>query len=149
MTDNEIIKALECCLEFYKKQDSFHYCDECPLGVEEYDCGYCKEIMLQETLDLINRQKAENEKLKSWVIAFTNEVVIDGNGYYIKELSYDVITNRAKKCKAEIEVEAIKEFAEEIKIKTLSMVRSPDLLFEKDYINCIDNVVKEMVGDNE
>lgn len=57
MTDNEIIKALECCISgqpcketkcpFYKKG-----CEIDIYAVEKY------------ALDLINRQKAEIEKLK-------------------------------------------------------------------------------------
>ena len=53
MTDNEIIKALECC--------KIANCDDCPFyGIKE-DC----EVELpEEGLALINRQKAEIEKIK-------------------------------------------------------------------------------------
>ena len=51
MTDNEIIKALECC----KKDD----CDNCP-----NDFGNCYANLSGYSLDLINRQKAEIERLK-------------------------------------------------------------------------------------
>ena len=46
MTDNEIIKALECCM----KDD----CDNCPNGF-----GNCEHNLAEASLDLINRQKAE------------------------------------------------------------------------------------------
>ena len=51
MTDNEIIKALECC------QDC--NCKECPC-CRVIDGGtYCTEIDEEEILDLIKRQKTE------------------------------------------------------------------------------------------
>lgn len=52
MTDNEIIKALECCV-------GNKGCDDCPLYAKE-SCFVVEEKAL---LDLINRQKAENERL--------------------------------------------------------------------------------------
>lgn len=63
MKDNEIIKALECCtrngtLDVYRKD-----CDICPLD----DCNSenCVYITQTEALDLIKRQQAEIERLKS------------------------------------------------------------------------------------
>lgn len=52
MTDNEIIKALECC-------SIKHCCKECPYK------GKCKLVngVLSDALDLINRQQAEKEAL--------------------------------------------------------------------------------------
>ena len=49
MTDNEIIKALECC------NDS--NCHECPIEG-------CTDDIFRNALDLINRQKEKNESLK-------------------------------------------------------------------------------------
>lgn len=55
MTDNEIIKALECC----KTSDS-DSCKKCPL----YNGNKpCKENLDEHIFDLINRQKAEIERL--------------------------------------------------------------------------------------
>lgn len=51
MTDNEIIKALECCTRL-------KYCDTCPFNHHN-----CKK-MLDYTLDLIKRQQAEIEILE-------------------------------------------------------------------------------------
>lgn len=56
MTDNEIIKALECCGRI-KGQD----CDTCPLT--ELQLSECTAKVATESLDLINRQKAEIERL--------------------------------------------------------------------------------------
>ena len=57
MTDNEIIKALECCSKI-----TFN-CDGCPLKHLKY--SECYELVIRSTLDLINRQKANYEALKA------------------------------------------------------------------------------------
>ena len=56
LTDNEIIKALECCNKPIGKTE----CGICPLY---HSAGRCTENMLTNALDLINRQKAEIERL--------------------------------------------------------------------------------------
>ena len=56
MTDNEIIKALECCIN--------DKCQECPLN--KLFCG--REVATEYALDLINRQKAEIERLKKRLV---------------------------------------------------------------------------------
>ena len=55
MTDNEIIKALEFCAEHVRN------CAECPLNVTSLD--HCSTRLAQNVLNLINRQKAEIERL--------------------------------------------------------------------------------------
>lgn len=55
MTDNEIIKALECCANATHKD-----CKNCPLFV----VNGCVKTMSSNALDLINRQHAENINLK-------------------------------------------------------------------------------------
>ena len=84
MTDNEIIKALELCAN-----RTIHSCKFCPCnsGIE------CNKKLNEGTLDLINRQKAEIEKLKN--TDFQVEV-----------------SSRLEK---EIRAEAIKEFSEKLK----------------------------------
>lgn len=54
MTDNDIIKALECCLE--GKSES---CLKCVFRLTPYPA--CKTLVEKHALDLINRQKAEIE----------------------------------------------------------------------------------------
>lgn len=53
MTDNEIVKALECCSNCVCNNDK----DECPL----LKMSFCKNYLMKQSLDLINRQKAEIE----------------------------------------------------------------------------------------
>lgn len=53
MTDDKIIKALECC--------GIDRCDDCPCWTEELSCDHNLELL---ALDLIKRQKAEIESIK-------------------------------------------------------------------------------------
>ena len=57
MTDNEIIKAAEVCACLHGKS-----CAPCPYYVDG-GRGYCLQ-MKKDVLDLINRQKAEIERLQ-------------------------------------------------------------------------------------
>ena len=65
MTDNEIIKALECCLP----QNGKRNCDDCPYAECEKGCA---DKLTKDSLDLINHQKAEIKELRShesrWLI---------------------------------------------------------------------------------
>ena len=129
MTDNEIIKALECCA--YNS-----VCDGCPLR------EFCKTAKPSEfyklIIDLINRQKAEIERLVG---------VIDKT-----DAAYFQKVDEVKRAKAE----AIKEFAERLKGKaeteTYDELNPSGKMFHYEYryvdIEDIDTVYKEMVGDN-
>lgn len=55
MTDNEIIKALECC-----SKEPMLNCRNCPY---EVSCNMGRSDMQKDTLALINRQKAEIDAL--------------------------------------------------------------------------------------
>lgn len=57
MTDNEIIKALEYCSTDVRENT----CPKCAF----YKKHRCSTLMLNAVSDLINRQKAEIERLKS------------------------------------------------------------------------------------
>lgn len=115
-TDEEIIKALECHI---KAED----CEGCEMF------GGCEEIILTErVLDLINRQKAEIEKLKGSTIV--NNIM------------------ESQKIKKVAKAEAYKEFAEklenEINCRT-TLSREQD----KNVIHIMHNLLKEMVGEEE
>ena len=62
MTDNDIIKALECCTQQAG-------CSGCPFVISDeikYRGGYsCSEALRKNALDLINRQQAEIERLEA------------------------------------------------------------------------------------
>lgn len=124
MTDNEIIKALECC---GKSNTDEHYCEDCPCRTIKY-CASCISI---NALDLINRQKAEIARLKKAID------VVD-----IMEEQHKYALNKAK-------AEAIKEFTERLKDKIRDVAK---IEFQSGYYYLIgepfiDNIVEEMAGD--
>ncbi len=63
MTDNEIIKALEICLPLGSD------CSLCPLLEETH----CYDHLLNEVLDLFNRQKAEIERLQKFCDIYSTD----------------------------------------------------------------------------
>lgn len=60
MTDNEIVKALECCSKADCDNFCSDICPQCPYKNERY----CAAEISKDALSLINRQKAETEKLQ-------------------------------------------------------------------------------------
>ena len=124
MTDEDIIKALECCLEFK--------CKECPCWAEEVD-ACCYGINEDVLLDLIKRQRAEIERLMHNIEAMAQ-----------------TMPNMAKAERAE----AIKEFAERLKEESsfetdVSLGYGRPCYENAVPIIAIDNLVKEMVGEEE
>ena len=113
LTPEEIKKALECC-----KPDNDEGCLNCPLA--NVPLPECAEILSKESVDLINRQQAEMERLKKE----NNQFADIGKMY------------------SEIRAEAIKEFAERLEEKIFNC----DLVYVYEHI---DNLVKEMVGDDK
>lgn len=88
MTDNEIIKALECC---HKQHHS--NCEACPN--EET----CEEIdIIDSVITLINRQKAEIDELKmeSGKLKIAKSEAIKEFAEKLKNLhpEYDTVTKR-------------------------------------------------------
>lgn len=116
MTDNDIKKALELCATL----DSGN-CKKCPCR------EICKEndgTLTKSILDLINRQKAEIERLRNST----------------KDIFMKATTHMNDICD-KIKSEAIKEFAERLKEKLQWDVEFDNkLVFESD----IENLVKEM-----
>lgn len=119
MTDNEIIKALE---------EEIHL-------AEYVDTSYVDNVsveLLKNTLDLITRQKAEIEKLKSRNNFLEIEYKNQGNLFWER-------VNTAKS-------EAIREFAEKLKTKAHNYYPSIDsycVSRKVVLISDIDNLVKE------
>ena len=61
MTDEQIIKALECCVN--DDEGVLGFCNNgCPLFGKNANCP---EVLRKNALDLINRQKAEIERLEA------------------------------------------------------------------------------------
>jgi hypothetical protein len=144
MTDNEIIKALECCVN---NGD----CRECALNPKKGNYGYCTGLAIKSALDLITRQKAEIERLHSILLSFTDEVHTWSNkkGYDTTELSLISILDESKNIKANIKAEAYKEFAEILKEHQRSYDLDNYHSFEAVEINVIDEILREKAGDSD
>lgn len=114
-TDNEIVKALECCFIHVN-------CTNCPAASPPTEG--CLSAVCKQAIDLYNRQKAEMERLKE--------------AYALYEETTGLKWARA---------EAIKEFGERVK----DLVDNPALIRGRVIdiiIDTIDNLVKEMTGEN-
>ena len=112
MTDNKIIEAIDCC--------RIENCHECPYR-EYYNC---REVLAKDTIDLINRQKAEINEL--------------GNK------CDDCAGCIQWKCDcANIKAEAIKEFFEKIE-EFYSEEVYENFVSSNKVLTFLDNLVKEM-----
>ena len=130
LTDNEIVKALECC-----SCETIMYCeDQCPF----YKKCMKDEQLSKYALDLINRQKAEidelqleiksynaeNNKLKAENSNLTSDLTSLQNDLTSAKAEIERLTIRLRKAEHQlddamkmyntIKAEAYKEFAEEI-----------------------------------
>ena len=130
MTDNEIIKALKLC----PKRNMKSKCTQCPYFESD---GICLEVLMADSLDLINRQKAEIERLehsaKQW-----------------EDTAKDIFISREN-----IKAEAIKEFAERLE-EILARYECSFIEIQNwsarntilQVIQELRNLVKEMVGES-
>ena len=110
MTDAEIIRALECCSDID--------CCVCPY-FEKLSC------VDKDAIDLINRQKAEIERLQK-------------DGLVLNKTFMDFVNQQ--------KAEAIKEFAERLKARIREYIFISELEFQCEEV---DNLVKEMTEKNE
>lgn len=117
MTDNEIIKAMQCVI------GNGVSCSEC-----EYQKALpfpsCRRMCAKNALDLINRQAAEIERLRNRNKFLEIEYKNQGNLFWARVQTSNL--------------EAIKEFAERLKKEVLI-----DSGFEVLQVGTIDNLVKE------
>ena len=132
LTDEEVVKALECCKDCCCKQ-----CDE--------------EPDFQEAIDLINRQKEEiealyqiNAKSEKEIYEIRKELLGKEN---LEESFKRSVRDFDKKLEKTVKLErvyAYKEFAGIIKDKWFdNRYDSPDV----DFDDFISNLLKEMVGE--
>lgn len=130
MTDNEIIKALECCARLNRK------CNECPLLNDGAVSEHCISVIRNEALDIIKRQQAEIEGLK------------EINTGLALNLLYSVV-NKDPELRKEIMAVAITEFAERLKAEILEWQYEFEYYEErKKAAKQVDNLVKEMMEDD-
>lgn len=131
LTDSEIVEGFEHCL----KNNSCNGCvfektNICDSSLEN------KIKTLKMVDDVINRQKEEIERLQADKKSLENVI----KNYFLEKAGIDIDQL------AEIKSEAIKEFVVRLKeqgIKGTDVVIDDKVVFVDD----IDNLVKEMVGD--
>lgn len=136
-TDEEIIKALECCTKAKTMGDCIEL--NCPFR-NDWDLCLSSEIQ-KMALDLINRQKAENERLKkdNKTYKLANQIIADQRDQLdkdIDELEEEINALNFYRIKAR--TEAYKEFAEKLK----EVCRRESYLAVCD----IDHLLKEMIN---
>lgn len=118
MTDNEIIKALECCIT--------NDCAKCKAYDETYgEIVDCLHTICRNALDLINRQKTEIERL---------------------ETEKDNLIRTYAECQAEAVKEFVDLAIKTICEKVNAPSPSESYIVEK-CIEVIDNLLKEKVGE--
>ncbi len=141
MTDNEIIKALECCPKAEMTVD----CKAlgCPV-YQKKGCGYVLNCDLDSTtdaiieglskdaLDLINRQQAEIERLAKGCGIITEE---DENWY-----------PSPLKTPEEIKVEAVNELIEKLTEEYKDYTLADSISINRIFLS-IKHIAKRMVGE--
>ena len=135
ISDDEIISSLEVIA-------TTRNCSECKIRNCNWgDCN-CSQITANAALDLINRQKAEIERLKGIFISPSKDPM-DFCG---------VLCDYAEELIDKAKSEAYKEFAERLneKLCDCHIVSDGEYCgFDcSDVHECVDNLVKEMVGED-
>ena len=131
LTDEQIKKALKCC----KNGNCIN--GGCHFYKPSYEIDECTSSLAKATFDLINRQEVEIERLQT--------IIDDG-----AETCHNCHSKYAKQIE-EAKSEAIKEFAERLKLKVdidlCEAIECSDYLY--DLPKLIDNLLKEMVGESK
>lgn len=141
MTDDEIIKALECC-DF----TDIKACEECPL-YNTFDCSF---VIIDKTLDLVNRQNAEIERLKQENKEYCedNRIIAYQRNQRDKEIrALHNQLNGLNFMDKQIKSESVKKFAEKLKDSAdktrIKNMETEKVVFYMDEFK-LDNLVKEM-----
>lgn len=162
LTDEEIIKALECMLGMINNDVEYSInCRGCAFEDNTLCSEICSDGVAKAALELINRQKAEIEKLKSNYNKLCKYA--EKKEFELVEINADISWFREAKISRlapaikQIKVEACKEFAKRLK-KIVSQndylladkLNSLDRgMFTIGFEQAIDEILKEMVGEDE
>lgn len=144
MTEEQIVKALECCI----KDDYDKGCTECPIHCYKG----CDFHLAKFALDLINRQKAEIERLKAELKEAYGEIEklednID-NGVSVCAECHRKYAEEIKTAK----IEAILEFSERLAKSIRSQLGISTLEKTEAYYFCLDelcNLTDSMTEDKD
>lgn len=146
MTDDEIITALECC-DFTGMKS----CEECPL-YHTFDCSF---VIIDKTLDLVNRQNAEIERLKQENKEYCedNRIIAYQRNQRDKEIrALHNQLNGLNFMDKQIKSESVKKFAEKLKDSAdktrIKNMETEKVVFYMDEFK-LDNLVKEMAEEQE
>ena len=169
MTDNEIIRALQCC-----RTSLIYDCKRCNLRLENgARQPFCTTTLIGNAFDLINRLQAKaikeqnkNSKLRNERNRLQAQNKDLAETVHNLTIEKDALFDKAEELKAEIErlktnlnvelenfateydnkikAEAIKEFAEKLRADWLFGGKDG-----KPYRETINNLVKEMVGEDK
>ena len=126
MTDEQIVKALECCTL------SDNLCAECPL-YGEVGCVRVRNILI---LELVRRQQNDIEWLNGYVNSLTE--LCETKTALLTDANWSLITTRA---------EVIKEFVKRLKEHSCFYDLSNYHSFRAVDVDDIDDIAKEMLGD--
>ena len=139
LTDNEIVKALECCKYEYDTK-----CELCCYNF--YSRTGCRSELRRNALDLINRLQEENERLQNILICFMDALGKVRKVDDIDEISLiPLMSELNKQYRAELKAEAYKECIDKIhnQIKRNNAISAEWL---REYL---DNILKELVGEDK
>ena len=136
MTDEQIIKALDCC-----GNREVHFCTLCPMFKQNKENDFCQEDLAKKAFRLINRQQAEIEEFKTLCdmqdkIMLEQKVILEAINDEFNPLPFETDFDKAIK---EAKSEAIKEFAERL-YRRIGYCDLPNLVVKSH----IDNLAKEM-----
>ena len=139
-TDEEIKSSLEVIA-------TTRNCNECKICNCKWGTCNCSQITANAALDLIKRQKAELEAIKderAMVFKLSEEQLNKVNENLLKSIEFN---------EREIKAEAYKEFATKIyQAFAIENTRDGYLDCTPNYtrlMECVDNVLKELVGDDK
>ena len=132
MTYKDIIKALECCIEYDEDIFNPNICNKCPL----YDDTKCTNYLLKCTLDLINQQRAEIKRLNK-------EIQITKDAYTMLQTKNEIAKS-----------EVVREFGDRLKNKIkieCNPYGKPTLDYDSGIaiMRYIDNLVKEKMNNEK
>ena len=133
MTDEEIIKALECCSSNLQST-----CDNCPIHYRQ--SAECVAYLAKNALVFINRQKAEIEQYETQNAKLKNFFTVNFDRNDLEE----IVSRQIR----DFETDIIRKFTKKLKEKAL-LVEIADYEYAV-LVDDIDELVKEMteVKDN-
>lgn len=169
MTDNEIIKALECCVSYEYTCLNCPYCEDKHYTEENgfelmpngkyYDDLSCDEWLKRDVFALVNRQKEmlkKSERVEHFadkaiatlqaenekLRAEADQIAEDYSNLVIEK---DELFDEAEKLIKKARAEAVKEFAENL--ETALSDHFGGGFYKCHCRHVIDNLLKEKVGD--